>query len=94
MVVAVPGTLGVQWDEEEVAALEVRQHRRAVRVAGDGVTQGSGESVEDRSAEQEVADLSRLTSENLVSQVVDDEPVTPGKRLDEASDLTPLREAA
>ena len=39
VVVAVPGALGVERDDEEVAALEVRQHPRAVGAAGDGVAQ-------------------------------------------------------
>ena len=43
VVVAVPGALGVERDEEEVAALEVLQRPGAVGAAGDGVAQGAGE---------------------------------------------------
>ena len=94
VVVAVPRALGVERDEEEVAALEVLQHPGAVRAAGDSVAQRARESVEDSGAEQEVTTLSGLPGKNLVSEVVDDKPVAPGERLDEASDLTTLRDAA
>jgi hypothetical protein len=42
------------------------QHPGAVGAAGDGVTQGAGESVEDGGAEQEVADVRGLAGKNLV----------------------------
>ena len=51
--------------------------------AGDGVAQTAGEPVEDGGAEQEVADLVGLPGEDLVGEVVDDEPVAAGERLDE-----------
>ena len=94
VVVAVPGALPVERDKKEVAALEVLQHPGAVGATGDSVTQRTGESVEDGGAEQEVADLCGLSGKNLVGEVVDDEPVAAGERLDEASDLSTLRDAA
>ena len=66
----------------------------AVGAAGDGVAQRPGEPVEDGGAEQEVADLARLPGQHLVGQVVDDEPVAAGERLDEAGDLGRARDAA
>ena len=94
VVVAVPGALRVERDDEEVAALEVLQHPGAVGAAGDRVAQGAGEPVEDGGAEQEVADLGGLAGQHLVGEVVDDEPVAAGERLDEAGDLVALRDAA
>ena len=94
VVIAVPGTLSVERDHEQVAALEVLEHPGAVGVAGDGVTQWSGESLEHGCAEQEVADLRWLPGEDLVGQVVDDEPVAPRERLDERGGFALLRHAA
>ena len=81
VVVAVPGALGVERDNEEVSPLEVRQRPRALGAAGDGVAQRAVEPVEDGGAEQEVANLRGLPGKNLVGQVVDDEPVATGERL-------------
>ena len=94
VVVAVPGALGVERDDEEVPTLEVRQRLGAAGAAGDGVAQRAVKSVEDCGAEQEVANLRRLPGEHLVGQVVDDEPVAAGERLDEFSDLVPVSDAA
>ena len=52
------------------------------------------EPVEDCGAEQEVANLRGLPGQNLVGQVVDDEPVAAGERLDEVGDLFVVRDAA
>ena len=94
VVVAVPGALGVERDEEQVVALEVVQHAGAFCSSGDRVTQRTGESVEDGGAEQELADVWWLPGQDLVGEVVDDEPVAPGEGVDEARDLTPLGDAA
>ena len=48
VVVAVPLAPVVQGDEEQVGALEGREHLAAVVAAGDGVAQRPGEPVEDR----------------------------------------------
>src|SRR5688500_10367484 len=72
VVVAVPGAVRVERNEEEVAALEVLEHAGAVGTAGDGVAERTGEPVEHSGAEQEVADLARLSGKDLVGQVVDD----------------------
>ena len=52
------------------------------------------EPVEDGGAEQEVANLRGLPGQNLVGQVVDDEPVAPSERRNEVSDLVPVGDAA
>ena len=85
VVVAEPGALGVERHDEQVVALEVLQHRAAVGLAGDRVAQGTGEPVEDGGAEQELAHLGGLPGQHLVGEVVDDEPVAAGERLDEAA---------
>ena len=89
VVVAVPRTLGVQRDQEQVVPLQVREHRGAPALSADGVAQGAGEPVEHRGPQQEVADVGRLTRQDLVGQVVQDEPVAAGERLDEVRDLRP-----
>jgi hypothetical protein len=94
VVVAVPGALGVQRDQEQVGALEVLQHRGPIGPAEDRVAQGAGEPVEDGGSQQEVAHSGGLPCKDLVGKVVDDEPVAAGERLDEVHDLGPSRDRA
>ena len=57
VVVAVPTALGIEGNQEQVAALEVLEHPGAVGAASDRVAQGSGEALEDGGVDEEVADL-------------------------------------
>ncbi len=59
VVVAVPAALVVQRHHEQVPALQRLEHLAAPGRLGDGVAQRAGEPVEDRGAEQEVADAPR-----------------------------------
>src|SRR5829696_3311665 len=92
VVVAVPGALVVEHNEE-VATLEIRQRLPTLGAAGGGVAQPPVESVEDGGAEQEVTNLRGLPGQNLVGQVVDDEPVAAGERRNEASKLISVGDA-
>ena len=94
VVVAVPGALVVEGDDEQIAALELLQHAPAVVAGGDGIAETPGEVVEDGGAEQEVADLVWLACENFVGEVVDDEAVAPRERLDEVRHFLVLTDAA
>ena len=87
VVVAEPRPVFVQGYDEQVGALEVLEHRAAVCPSGDGVTQWSGEPVEDGGVQQELADLLGLVLQHLVDQVVQDEAVTAGERADEPGDV-------
>ncbi len=83
VVVAVPATVAVQRDEEQVGPVQVLEHVLAARVAGHGLAQRSAHPVEDRGLEQEVTHLRRLTVEHLFGQVVHDVAVVAGEGGDE-----------
>jgi hypothetical protein len=83
VVVAVPLPPVVQGDDEEVGALERRQHVAAVGAAGDGVAQRAREPVEDSGVQQEPADRVGLVLQDLLDQVVHDVPVVAGEPGDE-----------
>ena len=87
VVVAVPLPPVVQGDDEEVGALQCREHAAPVVAAGDGVTQRPGEPVENRRVQQEAANRIGLVLQHLLDQVVDDVPVVPGEPGDEAGDV-------
>ena len=82
--VALPRTMLIERDHEEVVPLKLAQPAGRVGRPGKRVAQGAGGSVEDGGAKQEVTDVAGLTCEHLVSQVVDDEPVAASERLGEA----------
>ena len=85
VVVAVPLPPIVQRDDEQVGALQGRDHLAAVVAAGDGVTQRSGEPVENRRLQQEAANRIRLMRQHLLDQIVDEVPVVAGEPGDEAA---------
>jgi hypothetical protein len=89
VVVAEPLALVVQSDEEEVGALQVEQHPRAVLAVDDGVAERPGEPVEYRRLLQEVTHLARLMGEHLLHEVVDDVPVVTGEPGDEGAGILP-----
>jgi hypothetical protein len=76
VVVAVPPALVVEWDDEEVLALERLQHRLTVGATGQGVAEGAGHLIEHGGVEQERAYLVRLPVQDLLDEVVEDEPMT------------------
>ena len=87
VVVAVPGAVAVERDQEQVRPVQRLEHRPAAPAAGqpaDRVAQRPGEPVEDRGVEQEAAYVVGLAAQDLVGEVVDDEPVVAGEPGDEA----------
>ena len=84
VVVAPPLPLVVERDHEEVRPLQRLQQLLAVGAASDRVAQRPAQVVEDGGVEQERPDVRGLAGEHLVDEVVEDEPVAPGERLDEA----------
>jgi hypothetical protein len=79
VVVAVPGTLIVQRDQEEVGALQPVEDPGRVPALGDGVAQWRRQSLQDRRAPQERLDLGRLGMQQLGPQIVDDVPARAGE---------------
>lgn len=83
VVVAVPAAVGVERDEEQVVPLEAAEDPGGVGASGQRVAERTREALEHRGREQEVAQLRGLPGEDLVGQVVEDEPVAAGKGGDE-----------
>ena len=87
MVVAIPAPRVVEGDHEEVVALESLQHVGAVGPTGERVAQVAAQLGEDGGGQQERADVVGLPVEDLFDEIVQDEAVAAGERLDEAGDL-------
>ena len=87
VVVAIPEAPVVQRDDEEVAALQGLQPRRASLLVGDGVAQWAVQPVQDGGPEQEAADRLGLTPQDLLDQVVHDVPVVSGEGPDESGNI-------
>jgi hypothetical protein len=82
-VVAVPVARVVQRNQEQLGSLDLlKQALRAIR-AGHRVTQGSGQAVQDRCAQQQGADPGRQPVEHLGGKVVDDLAVIAAERADD-----------
>ena len=84
VVVAVPLPLVVERDDEQVPALEDLQPLAAVVAAGERVAQRPRQLREHRGVEEEPANVLGLAVEHLLDQVVQDEAVAAGERVDEA----------
>ena len=87
VVVAVPGPVVVERYHEQVVALEGLEHRLPVGAARDRVAQRTGQLAEHRGVQQEPAEPVGQPTEHLLDQVVEDEAMAPGERLDEPRDV-------
>ncbi len=87
VVVAVPGAVIVERDDEEVGPLELLERRSTARPTGDGIAERPGERLQDRGLEQEAADVVALAFEHLPDQVVEDEAIVAGEPGDERRDI-------
>ncbi len=83
MVVAVPAALVVERHQEQVVAVQGRQHRPAVGATRDGLGQGAGQAREHRCTQEEVANGFGLAVHDLFDEVVDDMAVVTGEPVDE-----------
>jgi hypothetical protein len=83
VVVAVPGAAVVERDQEQVRPLQLFEDRLGIVAPGDGRAQRPGQPGQDRGGEEEVAGLRRLVIEDLVGEVVEDEPIIAGELGDE-----------
>ena len=90
VVVAPPLPAVVERDEEQAGPFELHELRRAAGPAGDGVAQRSAEPVQDRGGEQEVAHVVALARQDLVGEVVDDEPVVAGEPGDDGAGIVAI----
>ena len=83
VVVPIPGAVCVEGDDEQVLPFQGLQHLLAARRPGDRIAQRGTQSVEDRGVQQESTHVRWLPVEDLVSEVVHDEPVVTGEPGDE-----------
>lgn len=88
LVIAIPATVVVEGDDEDVVPLERCQHLRAVRVAREGVAQLSRQLVEHRCANEEPGDVLGQPIKDLLDEVVEHEPVAARERVDELGDVS------
>ncbi len=91
-VVAMPGAALVERRREHPAVRQPRQHRVAVRRAGERVGELGAQRLDGRGAQQEVAQLRRLAGQHLADQVVADRRVGAGEVLDEGARVGMLRQ--
>ncbi|HZK48327.1 MAG TPA: hypothetical protein VFD74_01835 [Thermoleophilia bacterium] len=84
VVIAIPATLVIEGNNEQVAALQALEHPWAMLLPGDGVAERTAQRVENGGLQQEVARALRLALKNLFDQVVQHETVAAGEGLNEA----------
>ena len=87
VVVAVPPPMVVKRDDEQVLALQGLEHPLTVGPAGQVIAETSGQLVEHGGVEEECAHVVRLPVQDLLDEVVKDEPVAPGEGVDETADV-------
>ena len=78
-----PHAVLVEWRGQDAAVLQAPQHRVGVLRAGERVGQVDAQRLDDRGAQQEVAQLGRLARQHLADQVVADRRVGAREVLDE-----------
>ena len=88
VVIAVPPPLVVQRDDEQIPALKRLQHPLTVAATGQGIAESARHLIEHRGTEQELADLVRLTPQNLLNEIVKDETMASREGRDEPSDIS------
>jgi hypothetical protein len=91
VVVAVPLAALVQRDQEQVRPLDLGERGGGV-AAGDRIADRHAEPLEDRRAEEEVADVAAQPSEHLAAEVVDDVTVVAGEVADEPAGVVLVAE--
>ena len=78
-----PRAITVERHQEQVGAFEVVEDRRAVTASQQVVAQSSREPVQHRDVEDEVPQPLRMPAEDLLGEVVPDEPVAPAEAVHE-----------
>ena len=83
MVVAKPGALGVERDDERVRVFELQQDPFRARAAGQQIGQLPVDPVEQGGAQQQILDVGGLALQHLGDQVLGDRAVAAGELGDE-----------
>ena len=95
MVIAIPLALIVERNDEEIAALQSFQHRFAILLPGDGITQRAAQPIENRGLQQETADTFGLALQDFFHQIVQHKAMAAGEGLNEAGGVDrPCMESA
>src|SRR5512134_1841920 len=89
MVITVPAPPIVERSEKQIGALKMFQGFLPGRggIEQNGVAQGTTQTVEDGSAQQEGLDAFRLSLQHLLHEVVHHKPMASCKRLDESDGI-------
>ena len=87
VVVSVPLATCVEWDHEEIPAIEDLERGLTAILSRDRIAQGTGQPVEDGGPQQEPAHVVGLSLQHLLDEVVDDEAIVAGETRDEARDI-------
>ena len=84
MVVTIPVSLTIKWDEKQIGALDGVKGRlpRAGGSAENRIAQRPAETIEDRCVQQELLDGRGLLLEHLFNQIVQHKAMAAGERLD------------
>ena len=93
VVVAVPVAVVVERDDEHVGAVQRLEQCCTVVAAGEAVAQLAGQLLQDGGLEQEPTRGLGLRTQDLVDEVVEDEPVAAGEVGDEGSGVVRSRAA-
>ncbi len=87
VVVAPPPTDIVESNKEQIRAFCLLEQRLAIGAPRNRVTQRTRELFQQRGLHEEVANIRRLTMENLLGEVVKDETMAAGERVHERCDV-------
>ena len=82
-----PSAVLVEWRGQDAAVLQASQHRVGVLRPGERVGQIDAQRLDDRGAQEEVAQLGRLARQHFADQVVADRRVGAREVLDEVPRL-------
>src|SRR5688500_6562654 len=80
--IAVPGAMIVQGDQEQVSLFQIPQEVLAVVQTADRCTQRGGQLLQDGRLAQEATHLLRLGVQDFLEQIVQDVPMGAPKRVD------------
>src|SRR6185503_14926879 len=89
VVVAIPASLVVERDDEQVLTLGTLEHLLPIGASGDRVAYSGGQAIEYRRFLQKGLHWVRLVLQNVFDQVVDDVAMAPRECGDERVDVRP-----
>jgi hypothetical protein len=83
MMVAIPISPVIQWNEKQIAPLQTFQSRLASWLRSDGVTERAVQAVKNRGLQQKVSHRLKLALQDFLDQIIHNIAMVAGKGLDE-----------